>query len=183
MNAHHSFPLLLTLVVLLLAPPLARGQWQVNYQINTQVGPLYPSANPGPYGQQNSVQNPLLPSQQRYQIMQSGLLPSEIRMGATAAGPLAPGGVSSYLPAGTPLTRSTAVPAPTPQGPLAVPAVPQSGAARTAGHGPDLRIAAPIILMPPGPQPLNGPPPLIHHPVETRPATTSPSTTPPEYSK
>ncbi|MEI8194961.1 MAG: hypothetical protein WCI73_03535 [Phycisphaerae bacterium] len=184
MNASYRLRLFLAVMILLLAPSGARGQWQVNYQINTQISPNPPAYQGSTlYGHQNPIQNPLLPSQQRYEIMQSGWLPSELRMGATAAGPLAPGGVTGYLPAGSPLTRASAGPVstPAPQGALAVPPEALPRAAGTVG--PDWRVGAPIIVMPPGQQPLTGPPPMVRHPVETQPAATRASTTQPDYGK
>lgn len=77
------------------------------YQTNTALYPT--SANPGSmrYGGQNATNNPLLPSQARQEVVQSGLTPSQLRGNAMAAGPLAEGGVAAIVPGGTQLERAT----------------------------------------------------------------------------
>jgi len=119
-------PVLLLMILACLGLEVCLAQYQVNMQVNTQVNRgIYAGPNLGSmqYNSQNMTQNPLLPSQQRYQTMQSGLLPSENRYGVMRAGPLAPVGTLTYLP-GTPLSRAVGTPPPNPTGALAVPSRP-----------------------------------------------------------
>ena len=89
------------------APPVG----QVNPQVNTA---LYGGGVPASVryaGAQNSS-NPL-PSEWKYAAWKSGALPSDIRMGYNAIGPMAQGGPMAYIPSATPNyfpTPSTAPP-------------------------------------------------------------------------
>jgi hypothetical protein len=130
------------------------AQYQVNTQVNPQIYPSAPSSGSMMYSGQNPVQNPMLPSQARYAVVQSGMLPSELRGNAMAAGPLAPGGVAAIVPGGTPLSRATGAPAP-----------PQSmsgptGSIRYSQAPPppaqDLRIGGPMSASPSFTAPISG---------------------------
>jgi hypothetical protein len=83
------------------------------HRINRQVGqPVYGGSGGGGGG--GSVRYGyvaptaphsanLLPSEARNAYYRSGALPSEIRMNVRAVGPMAPGGVSAYIPPGSPV--------------------------------------------------------------------------------
>lgn len=97
---------------------LVLAQWQVNPQsgrvdtrVNNRVGgELYGNMGSVKYA---AYQTRLLPSEERYATWRSGALPSEVALGAAAAGPLSPNGVINYLP--PPNAVQQAGRAPTPQ--------------------------------------------------------------------
>lgn len=75
------------------------GQYMVNRQLNVGGGPPSVRYASSPYAQRvNQSASAMLPSQQRYAVMRSGALPSEMRMNYNAVGPLAPTGAVAYLP-------------------------------------------------------------------------------------
>jgi hypothetical protein len=143
-----------SLALLALAATLF-AQYQKSMQVNTAIyaGPSLGSIQ---YGGQNPVNNPLLPSQERQRLYQSGMLPSEIRGGAIAAGPLAPGGVAAFTPEGSALQRAVGTPPPAPTGPMAVPTGSMGYANVTPSRpvSPDLR-PAPISGAAMGTAPIN----------------------------
>jgi len=117
---------------------IAFAQYQVNTQVNTGI---YAGPNVGSmqYSGQNASNNPLLPSQNRYEVMQSGQTPSELRAGAYQAGRLAPGGITTITQAGTPLSRAQGAAPQAPSGPMAAP----TGSMQYSGYSPPSRPASP----------------------------------------
>jgi hypothetical protein len=84
---------------------------QAQYQVDNQVGQVDNRVNGELYGndavvKQQGYQTRLLPSEERYAITRSGVLPSELEMSQQAAGPLTPNGILDYLPAQSPLQRA-----------------------------------------------------------------------------
>lgn len=119
---------LFTATYTLALPAFAQNAVPIQVNPQSSAGPYAaPSTgNPSYYSQtpgQNPVQNPMLPSQVRHEIIQSGNLPSQIRYQAMRAGPLAPGGIAPYI---VPQSAADLTPPPAvPTGPLTVfPAVP-----------------------------------------------------------
>lgn len=89
---------------LVLWPAMAGAQ----YQVDNQVGQVDNRVNGELYGndavvKQQGYQTRLLPSEERYAITRSGVLPSELEMSRLSAGPLTPNGILDYLPAQSPL--------------------------------------------------------------------------------
>ncbi len=126
------------------------AQYQVNSQVNTGVYPTYSNSGSMRYSGQNPVNNPMLPSQNRYAVVQSGMTNSEIRGNAMAAGPMAEGGVAAVVPGGTPLSRATGNPAS--PGPTASQSAPTGSMRYSQSSAPggsaDLRIGGPINYAP-----------------------------------
>ncbi|MDB5320512.1 MAG: hypothetical protein JWN40_2143 [Phycisphaerales bacterium] len=96
---------------LMLWPAIARAQ----YQIDNQVGQVDNRVNGELYGndavaKERGYQTRLLPSEERYAIWRSGVLPSELEMARRAAGPLTPNGVLDYLPRQSALQRAAGMP-------------------------------------------------------------------------
>src|SRR5438046_3775493 len=73
---------------------------QVNPQVNTA---LYGGGVPASvrYANASSTSTPMA-SELRYAYVKSGALPSDIRMGYAALGPITPGGPMAYIPPSTP---------------------------------------------------------------------------------
>jgi hypothetical protein len=99
-----SASLMVALLGIFLWPLAARAQ----YQVDNQVGQVDNRVNGELYGndavaKQQGYQTRLLPSEERYAITRSGVLPSELQMSQQAAGPLTPNGILDYLPAQSPL--------------------------------------------------------------------------------
>src|SRR5690348_15386563 len=96
--------------VLLLMSLALFAQYQVNRQIYGNAGPSPASVRYAPqYLGATATAMPssvLLPSEVRNAYVRSGALPSDIRMGYNAIGPLAPGGAIAYIPKNPPIPRS-----------------------------------------------------------------------------
>lgn len=103
-----------SLAALFLLSTFALAQQQVDTQIgpvDTRVGgELY--GNNGQPVRQQGYQVQLLPSEERYAIWRSGVLPSELQLAGEAAGPLTPNGVLDYLPRQSPLQQASRMPVP-----------------------------------------------------------------------
>jgi hypothetical protein len=100
--------LIITTVCLALSPAVARAQ----YQVDNQVGQVDNRVNGEMYGndavaKQQGYQTRLLPSEERYAIWRSGVLPSELEMAQRAAGPQTPNGILDYLPRQSELQRAS----------------------------------------------------------------------------
>ena len=97
-----------SIVVVAIASMLWPTMAGAQYQIDNQVGQVDNRVNGELYGndavvKQQGYQTRLLPSEERYAITRSGVLPSELQMAQQAAGPLTPNGILDYLPAQSPL--------------------------------------------------------------------------------
>src|SRR5437868_3551061 len=94
------------------------AQYQINPQINTRINTeLYGSmqSNSVRYAQERQKNSIPMPSENRYQYVKSGMLPSEFRAGYAAVGPLASHGASSYInykPSYLPAPKTSAPTAP-----------------------------------------------------------------------
>jgi hypothetical protein len=91
--------IVLVMFALMLCPAIARAQ----YQIDNQVGQVDNRVNGELYGndavmKEHGYQTRLLPSEERYAIWRSGVLPSELEIARRSAGPLTPNGILDYLP-------------------------------------------------------------------------------------
>jgi hypothetical protein len=76
---------------------LVLAQFQVNNRVNTGLYGGSSSMGSVRYGAgSSSYSGTLLPSESRYEARKTGLLPSEMKMNANAAGPLAPTKGSYY---------------------------------------------------------------------------------------
>ena len=124
---------IVTAVLCLAAAALAQ------YQVNRQVGPIYGSSGGGGGSVRYGYVTPsvptssnLLPSEARNAIYRSGALPSEIRMNYRAAGPMAPGGYTAYLPTQSPVVIRSG---PAPTGNMLNPAVPRRAAVGSSSAG------------------------------------------------
>jgi hypothetical protein len=165
-----TFPRMVRLAVLIgLLPVTVWAQYQRSMQVDARVANSNPEPNAASmmYAQPNYIQNPVLPSQERFARVQSGKLSTELQMEATAAGPLVAGGSMSYIGKPTPLQQATQTPKQAPTGAMAAPtasspppAVP-NGSLRYSGGGtpmPDQRVSgtasnAQSLLSPAAPQP------------------------------
>lgn len=84
---------------MLVVSALVVAQYQVNRQMNVGGGPPSVRYASSPYAQRvDQSAAAMLPSQQRYAVVRSGALPSEMRMNYAQTGPLAPSGAIAYLP-------------------------------------------------------------------------------------
>src|SRR5258706_16265792 len=114
-GGYRMFPqypsIVLVMLALMLCPAIARAQ----YQIDNQVGQVDNRVNGELYGndaivKEQGYQTRLLPSEERYAIWRSGVLPSELEMARRSAGPLTPNGVLDYLPRQSALERAAGMP-------------------------------------------------------------------------
>lgn len=80
-------------------------------QVNNRVGGELYGHNSDSFTLQ-PYQVRLLPSEERFAFERSGVLPSELQMARSAAGPLTPNGVLDYLPRQSPLQRALGLPEP-----------------------------------------------------------------------
>ena len=113
MSPRYGSRVVVPLFALALWPVAAKAQ----YQIDNQVGQVDNRVNGELYGndavtKQQGYQTRLLPSEERYAITRSGVLPSELQMSQQAAGPLTPNGILDYLPAQSPLQQAAGMKAP-----------------------------------------------------------------------
>lgn len=117
-------------VATILAPAtIARAQAPVDNRVgqvdNRVGGELYGGMNAParyPVGQYR-----VLPSEERFAIQRSGMLPSEYQMNRSAVGPLAPEGRLNYVTPQSPLQRAMGLPQPTLINPAYDQALPQPG--------------------------------------------------------
>ena len=91
---------MLSLAALLCAAAMVWAQYQVNPQVNRQVNTaLYATGSKSSIRYASQLNTSVaMRSEVRYAYWKSGALPSDIRMGYAAIGPLAPGGPLSYIP-------------------------------------------------------------------------------------
>lgn len=111
------------------------------YQIDNQVGQVDNRVNGELYGndavvKQQGYQTRLLPSEERYAIWRSGVLPSELRMSQQAAGPLTPNGILDYLPQQSPLQQAAGMRPPQLYNPAYDRDAARQAGMRIAGSGP-----------------------------------------------
>jgi hypothetical protein len=78
-------------------PQLTGGARSVNTQVNTQVYGAGPS-NSVRYAQQRGTYSQPMNSEWRHAYWKSGALPSDVRMGYAALGPMTPSGPMAYIP-------------------------------------------------------------------------------------
>jgi hypothetical protein len=134
MSLRH-YGLIVAVFPLLMSVAPARGQ----YQVDNQIGPVDNRVNGELYGndrqplRQPGYQVRLLPSEERYAIWRSGVLPSELRLARESAGPLTPNGVIDYLPRRSPLQQAARMPEPRLYNPAEL--SPEAGEARLASQG------------------------------------------------
>ncbi|HTL30375.1 MAG TPA: hypothetical protein VL282_14185, partial [Tepidisphaeraceae bacterium] len=91
-----SLAALLCAVALAWAQYPARNVGQVNPQVNRAIYSGGPPQSIKYSGYRNS--SVAMPSEVRHAYWKSGALPSDIRMGYAALGPMAPGGPLAYIP-------------------------------------------------------------------------------------
>jgi hypothetical protein len=103
---------LATISAALAVPALAQERTDPRIgQVNTRVGGELYGHNSDSFNLQ-PYQTRVLPSEERFAIERSGVLPSELQMSRTAAGPLTPNGILDYLPRQSPLQRAMGLPEP-----------------------------------------------------------------------
>jgi hypothetical protein len=106
-------PIVFAAFSLFLWPALSPAQYPVDQpagQVDNRVGgELYGNNTSSPSRLPYQVR--LLPSEERYAIWRSGVLPSELNLARSAAGPLTPNGVIDFLPQQSPLQRAMGLPA------------------------------------------------------------------------
>src|SRR3989442_509585 len=109
------FPRNSSFVVAVLVLTLWRLVAGAQYQVDNQVGQVDNRVNGELNGndavvKEQGYQTRLLPSEERYAIWRSGVLPSELEMARRSAGPLTPNGVLDYLPRQSALQRAAGMP-------------------------------------------------------------------------
>jgi hypothetical protein len=111
---HHSFPQKLGgLIVALIAVPA-----MAQYPASNQVGQVDKRVGGELYGNNSNgltlrpYQVRLLPSEERFAIERSGMLPSELELNRSAVGPLSPNGVLDYITPRSSLERAMHDPEP-----------------------------------------------------------------------
>jgi hypothetical protein len=97
-------------------PQLTGGAMSTTHQVNTQVYGAGPSGSVR-YAQQRGTYSTPMNSEWRHAYWKSGALPSDVRMGYAALGPMNPSGPMAYIPPKPSYLNKPAAPQPAAQRP------------------------------------------------------------------